>query len=116
LPSDREDALKQYGNAVELLEHLTAANRSNAQYRIALADTLSSTAQLYVRMAGQDSDPSTSLPYWTKARSFYQRSRDLWLELGRAGKLPPARGRAIQDASDELARCEDALVRLQPTH
>ncbi len=115
-PSDREDALKQYGNAVELLEHLTAVDRSNAQYRIALADALSNTARLYVRMAGQDGEPSTRLQYWTNARSFYQRSQELWLELGRAGKLLPARGRAIREVSGELARCNDSVAKLQQVH
>jgi non-specific serine/threonine protein kinase/serine/threonine-protein kinase len=46
-PDDRQDALKQYSRAVELLEHLTAADRSNARYRIALADAQSKTAQLF---------------------------------------------------------------------
>jgi eukaryotic-like serine/threonine-protein kinase len=115
-PSDREDALKQYNNAVELLEHLTAADSSNAQYRIALADALTNAARLYVRTAGQDGEPSTRLRNWTKARSLYQRSQELWLELGRAGKLPPARGRAIREVSSELARCDDSVAKLQQVH
>lgn len=114
--SDREVALKQYSNAVELLEPLTAADRSNVQYRIVLADALSNTARLYVRMAGQDGEPSTRLQYWTNARSFYQRSQALWLELDRAGKLPAARGRAIRDVSGDLARCNDSVAKLQEVH
>jgi serine/threonine protein kinase len=46
-PGDRQDALKQYGRAVELLEHLTAADRSNTRHRIALADAQSKAAQLF---------------------------------------------------------------------
>jgi tetratricopeptide (TPR) repeat protein len=111
--SDRETALKQYSNAVELLEHLTAVDRGNVQYRIVLADTLFNTARLYVRMAVQDREPSTRLRYWTNAGSFYQRSQELWLELGRAGKLPPARGREIREVSGELARCNDAVAKLR---
>ena len=113
-PRDSGDALKQYGNAIELLEPLTVADRSNAQYRIALAEALSDTARLYVRMASTDS--STRLQYWMKARSFYQRSQDLWVELGRAGKLPASRSRSIQEVSAELARCNDSLAKLQQAH
>ena len=115
-PSDREDALKQYDNAVELLEHLTAADQRNSQYRIALADSLSSTARLYVRLAEQGGEPSTRLGYWTKAKSLYQRSQELWLELGGTGKLPPARGHAIREVNGEIARCNDSLAKLQQIH
>jgi eukaryotic-like serine/threonine-protein kinase len=115
-PGEREDALKQYNDAVELLEHLTAVDASNPRYRIALADSLTSTARLYVGMAGEDGEPATRLRNWTRARSLYQRSQEVWLELGRTGKLPPARGGAIQEVSGELARCDDSLVKLQPAH
>jgi hypothetical protein len=92
-----------------LLERLTATDRNNVQDRIALADALSNTARLYVRKAGQGGEPATRVHAWTNARSFYLRSQELWMELGRAGKLPPARGRAIQDVNGELARCNDSL-------
>lgn len=110
-PSDREEAFKQYNNAVELLAPLTTADRSNAQYRIDLADALSNTAQLYVRMTS--GEPSTRLQYLMKARSFYEHSQELWQELGRAGKVPSARSHAIQEVSSELARCNDSLAKLQ---
>jgi tetratricopeptide (TPR) repeat protein len=111
--SDREDALKQYNDAVDLLEHLVVGDSTNSQHRIALADTLADEARLYARAAGQAAEPATRLRNWTKARSLYQRSQELWLELGRTGKLPPARGEAIQQVSSELARCDDSLAKLQ---
>jgi len=115
-PSDREDALKQYTTSIELLEHLTADDRGNAQYRIALADALSNAGRLYVRIAQQDGEPSARVRDWTRARSFYQRSQELLLELGRSGRLPPVRGREIQEVRSELARCNDSLAKLQQVH
>jgi tetratricopeptide (TPR) repeat protein len=114
--NDRADALKEYGNAIELLEPLTAADPDNARYRISLADALSNTAGLYVRKAEQSKDTSAGIDYWTKARSFYQRSEQLWEELDKAGKLPPAQRHAIQEVSSELARCDSSLAKLQPAH
>ena len=111
--SDREAALKQYSNSVELLEPLTAADRSNVQYRIVLADALSNTARLYSRMAEQNGEPSMRLQSWTNARSFYQRSQAVWLELDTAGKLPAERVRAIREVSGEIARCDDSMAKLQ---
>ncbi len=110
-PSEREDALKQYSHAAEMLEQVGAANRSNAKYRIAFADALSNVARLCMRMASED--PATRIQYWTKAQSFYQRSQQVWLELDKAGKVPPARSGTIQEVSSELARCNDSLKELQ---
>ena len=110
--SDREDALEQYANAVELLERLTVADRSNAQYRIALADALSNTARIYVNAAGRPGDASTRIHDWTKATSFYQRSQELWIELERTGKIPPERRGALQEVRFWLAACNDSAAKL----
>jgi non-specific serine/threonine protein kinase/serine/threonine-protein kinase len=112
-PKDRWDALKQYSHAVELLEHVSATDKSKVQYRIALADALSNAARLYVSMAGQGGAPSANLRYWSEARSSYQRSQELWLALERAGKLPPERTQAIREVSGELARCNNSMAKLQ---
>ena len=116
VPSDLNDALKQYGNAVELLDRLAAADRSNTLRRVALADALSNTARLYVRMVGDDEDSSARLQHWAKAKALYQRSQDLWMELRNASKLPPGRARAIQEVSVELARCDESMAKLEPVH
>ena len=69
----------------------------------------------YVRRAGQQEEPSIRLQYWTKARSHYQRCQELWLELEGSGKLPSARGLAIQEVSGELSRCNDSLAKMAPS-
>jgi tetratricopeptide (TPR) repeat protein len=116
-PRDSADALKQYSQAVELLDHLTVTDRTNAQYRIGLADALANTARLYARMASAgDEEPSLRLQQWTKARAFYQRSQNLWLELDRNGKLPTAGRQSLRDISRELAGCSDSLAKLQQDH
>jgi tetratricopeptide (TPR) repeat protein len=113
-PGDYESVLKQYSNAIEVLDQLTAANRSNASYRIALAGALTDAARVYAHAA--DAEPSTRLVYWTKASSLYHRSQELWTELDKAGKLSPARWQAVQEMSIEMARCDDSLAKLQQVH
>ena len=110
--SDLQDALKEYNSAINLLEPLTTADRSNAQYRIALADALSSVARVQVRIAAVDRDPSASIQGLTTAMSLFQRSQQLWSELRVDGKLPPRRGRVIEQIKAELARCDAFLARL----
>jgi len=115
-PDDREEALKQYDNAVELLENLASSDRSNARYRIALADVLSNTAGVYVSMAGREREPSARFQDWTMARSLYQRSSDMWQELDKSGKLPPGRSRVIPEVAAEVARCDESIAKLRPAH
>ena len=112
---NREDALEQYDDAVELLEPLTAADPSNAQYQIILADALFSAARLYAQMGEQDEEPTVRIRNWTQARSLYQRSQNLWVELERTGKVP-APGIQTRQVKIELARCEDSLAKLQGSH
>jgi tetratricopeptide (TPR) repeat protein len=115
-PNDVPDALRQYGKAVELLEPLTLADGANAQYRIALAETLATTAGLYARTASGEEAGSRRLQQWTKARAFYERSRNLWLELDRSGKLPAAGSRSLSEITRELAAIDDSVDRLERVH
>jgi eukaryotic-like serine/threonine-protein kinase len=115
-PTDPTEALQEYGNAIDLLDRLTAADPGNARYRVSLADALSNSARLYVRRAEQNKDPSADREYWTKAKSFYQHSEQLWEELDKAGRLPQAHRHAIQEVSSELTRCDTSLAKLQPVH
>src|SRR5262249_51624264 len=112
-PIDRDDSLKQYDNAIGLLEPLTVIDRSNVQSRIVLADALSNTARTYAAMAPHDGEPSARIRDGTKARSLYRRSQELWLELDRTGKIPPTRHGAIPEVTAELARCNVSMAKLQ---
>jgi len=112
-PSDSMDALRQYGKAIELLEPLTVADGANAQYRISLAQALANAARLCARTASAEGDVSLRPQQWIKARTFYQRSRNLWLELDRSGKLPAAGSQSLKDVTRELAASNDSLARLQ---
>jgi tetratricopeptide (TPR) repeat protein len=112
-PGDPADALKQYDHAAELLENLVVSDASNSQPRIALADALSNAGKLYVRMAAPTGESSTRIRNWTKARSLYQRSQQLWSELGKADKIPHGRADALREVSSELVLCDDSLAKLQ---
>ena len=110
---DRDDALKQYNSAIELLERLGGNDRSNSQNRINLADALSNMGRLYMQMGEPDGDRPTRVRYLTRAKSSFQRSQQLWLELGRTGKLTPAHDGAVRGITADLARCDNSLAKLQ---
>jgi eukaryotic-like serine/threonine-protein kinase len=112
-PGGAEDALQQYSKAVDLLEELTATDKSNRQHRIVLEDALASAARLYTRMA-VTKDANVSLERWTNARSLYERAQALSLELEREGGLAAGERRSIREIARELAVRNGALARLQP--
>ena len=95
-----------------MLQRLTGENQGNVQYRIALADALSNAARFYALIAAQNGKSATQ--DCTKAKSLVERSQQLWLELDKAGELPAARRRAIEDLDGELAKCNDSLAKLGP--
>ena len=114
--SDREDALKQYNDAIELLEHLTAADSTNARYRIALAEALTNSAQLYVRMAAtrcRAFDPSAELD---ESQIALPAQPGVVAGTRQSRQLPPARARRSGKSARELARCNDSLAKLDQVH
>jgi tetratricopeptide (TPR) repeat protein len=90
--SNVAEALEYYDKAIELLDPLTVADVSNAQYRIHLATALTNAARLHARVGAT-----------TIARSYYQRSQRLWLELDRGGKLTGPDRQLSRQVTSELA-------------
>jgi len=111
-PRNRDKALKQSNNAVELLEHLASGDPNNTKYSLALANARLNTARLYVQFTEHDAPPARRRD-WAKARSAYQHCQELLLELNKVGKLAPGQSRLIQAIIGELAHCDRSLVELQ---
>ncbi len=108
------EALDQFNKATELLDRLTATDTNNAQYRIRLAGTLANTARLHVRLASRPHQAvSLQREHWSRARSLYQRSAGLWLELDRAGKLTTGVKEWPRQVARELASAKTSLAKLQ---
>ena len=108
------DALEPYNRAIELLDSVIATGVNNAQYRIRLADALTSAARLYVRIASASNETyPIRLQQWNHAQSLYQRSHGLWQDLNRSGRLGVADRRGPTEAAQELASCNNSLAKLQ---
>jgi tetratricopeptide (TPR) repeat protein len=103
-PTDHADALRQFDSAIALLERARAADANDAQNRKRLADALAGEARLYARTAA-DRDQ------WDKARSLYQRSRELWLALERDRKLEGADRQLPAQVARELVAFENSRTR-----
>ncbi len=112
-PADRASALEDYTQAIQLLTGLTVTDTNDAQNRIRLADALTNTARLYARMASAANVAlSVRRQQWSKARSLYQQSKDLWLKLDRGGKLAISEKQRPREVERELAGCESSMAKL----
>jgi len=112
--SDPADALQQYRNAVELLNHLAASDVNDAQNRTRLADVLADSARLHARIASQTgATDSIRLQQWAAARDLYQRSYHILTELDREGRLAAADRQAPSQLARELAGCSNSLAKLK---
>jgi tetratricopeptide (TPR) repeat protein len=110
---DPADALRQYNKAVELLNQLMAAGVNDAQNRTRLADVLANSARLRVRLASQPgSTDSIRLQECAAARSLYQQSYGIWMELDREGRLPAADRQLPRQLVREPAGCSTSVAKL----
>lgn len=111
---DPADALRQYNKAVELLNQLMAAGVNDGQNRMRLADVLANSARLRVRLASQTSSTdSIRLQEYAAARSLYQRSYGIWMELDREGRLAAADRQLPRQLVRELEGCITLVARLK---
>jgi len=90
---DSADALRQFDNAIGLVERAMAADANDAQNRKRLADALAGEARLYARSRQFD-----------KAWPLYQRSTDLWTALERERKLEGADRQLPAQVAREFAK------------
>jgi eukaryotic-like serine/threonine-protein kinase len=56
------------------------------------------------------------LRHWSAARSWYQKSRDIWLEMRSRGALARIDADKPQDMAGEIAQCDAAIAKLHTSH
>jgi non-specific serine/threonine protein kinase/serine/threonine-protein kinase len=95
------EALNIYQKSLAIREALSAADSSNVQLRRDLAKSYSRLGAVNAEFASKTAAPvSQQIERWRQARSWYQRSREIYLSL-RSGRLLTE---ADKNAPDELAR------------
>jgi serine/threonine protein kinase/predicted negative regulator of RcsB-dependent stress response len=107
---DTARALENYREALKLREAL-AADRTNSAARAELASTCAKLGQVYSTLAARASAHQQA-ENWREARSFYQRSLEVLLDLRTRGALSRAQSGEPDRIAAELAKCDAALTRL----
>ncbi|HEY7443533.1 MAG TPA: serine/threonine-protein kinase [Vicinamibacterales bacterium] len=108
--ADAGGALESYLEALKIRQTL-AADLTNSEARASLASTFANLGRLYSSMASTES-PGQQAAHWHEARSYFQQSLDVLVDLRARGALTPGQSGELDQITAELAKCDDALAQL----
>jgi tetratricopeptide (TPR) repeat protein len=107
---DSAEAIENYRKALSIREAMAAGDPGSIDLRIVLADSYADLALLHSKLAN---DPKTSAQNRTErlreARSWFQRSLDIFNDLQSKGKLTGGDAKKPENLTRELAKVEEAL-------
>jgi non-specific serine/threonine protein kinase/serine/threonine-protein kinase len=101
---------RHYQQGVAILQGLVTADPSNAEFRGALAASYQKVGEAHVRTAARGKIfRGTQMELWRAARSWYQKSLEVWLSLQRQGVSSKSQAEALATVEKEITKCEAAL-------
>ena len=105
------EARKNYARAAAIAEQLSRVDPMNAEARADLATLYRSLGSLEERIASAATNRPAARRSWLEARSWYERSRTVWLELRKQNPLIGAYEGKIQEVAGAISRCNSALAK-----
>jgi serine/threonine protein kinase len=109
-----EKALEVLRKALAVREALVAETPTNVDYRFRLADVCSVLGEAYEALAKQANTPTHKrLEHWQEARSWFQRSLDLFIKMRDENVLSKQRLEYIAGINEGLARCDAAIAKVK---
>jgi len=101
---------RHYQQGVAILESLVTADSSNAEFRSALAASCQKIGEAHSRTAARGRIfRGTQKELWSAARSWYQKSLEVWLGLERQGALSKFQAEASAAVKGEIKKCDAEL-------
>ncbi len=103
--------------AVLILEALSSADRADTAFKSTdVAYARSALAETYSRLAVKPGIPESShIASWREARSWYQKSLDIWLPLKQEAPLGKFDATQPDEIAAKIATCDAALAKLNPS-
>jgi non-specific serine/threonine protein kinase/serine/threonine-protein kinase len=109
---DLAGALERYRQVLIIRESLSVADPKNAEIRSDLAKTYKNLGKVYTMLASQSKrSVSQRIKHWHQARSWYQNSLDVLLDMRQRGILSSADAGEPDNVAREIARCDAALAK-----
>jgi serine/threonine protein kinase/tetratricopeptide (TPR) repeat protein len=107
---DVAGAIEKARQAAELSGTLTAANPNNSSARQTLASSYAQLGRGYASLAEKAAVPiSLKKERWQEARSWYQKSLDIWQDMKAKKKLSGADAGKPAEVTREIEKCNAAL-------
>ena len=114
---DAAEAIKLLNQSLLTLEKSFAASPSDEMAHFRVGNVQQALGQGYAALA---SDDKTSTPkrlaHWREARSWFQKSQEIYKALREAGKITGEDGARLEVVTEEIARCDAAIARLTRAH
>ncbi len=105
------EALANYRQALNLRENYLSSHPGESSFRPRLGETSFDLGDLYAQMASDARTPAAKKAgFWREAKSWYQRSLDVWMALSQEGTLPGYLKDKPAETTKSLARCDAALA------
>lgn len=110
------EAMESYRNELRLAEALAASDPANAENRFDLAMTCSKLGQTQAALASQSKTTRDErIEGWREARSWFQRSLDIFLDQRRRGPIRAVYAGEMEKVEKEISHCDAALSKFQPS-
>jgi eukaryotic-like serine/threonine-protein kinase len=102
-----EMALRSYRQAIAIREQLSAKDPGNAETRAVLAASYAKMGRAYITLASNRK--MRRAEHWREARSWLQRSLELWINMRQNGTLPGSDASQPDSIATQIARCDGEL-------
>ena len=107
---DLPPALNSAQRAVKIGESLVSANAKDVSARKTLADSYAQLGKCFALLGSKQSSSSDEQrEHWQQARNSYQKSAQIWGELGDRGNLSEGDAKKRSDVAAEITRCDELL-------
>lgn len=106
--NDLPEAMKRYRRALAIFEKLSSEDPTQAMKRRELARSYSNLGNVYAVLASK-SPGNRQIENWREARSNYQKSLDILLDMRNRGTLLAFESGEPEKIAAEIARCDAAL-------
>jgi non-specific serine/threonine protein kinase/serine/threonine-protein kinase len=111
---DVAGALDTFLKSLAMIEALSTADPTNVQKLRDLAVSYAGLGDLYTRSALTGTIPvSRQSEHWRQARSWYQRSLNIWLDLRQRSALQTSDTNLPDEISGKIAQCDASLAKLR---
>jgi tetratricopeptide (TPR) repeat protein len=111
---DANKAMEDYRRAVVIREELSAEDVHNAEVQVDLASSYARLAQAYITLASRSKAAfADRAAQWLAARSYLQKSLNLWNSMRHSGTLPGSEASQPDETVKTIARCDAELEKLK---